>query len=101
MNNNYIQTKTKKKLNLNSKNNGHTERNCHYFQQTAIQLYSVPLFFFSNNEIDKSVVNLFCASRVAESKKIKMFENGRSYRPLFNCIACHYFFFKQRDRQKC
>ena len=70
------------------------------FLSTAIQLYSVPLFF-SNNEIDKSVGNLFCASRVAESKNQKIFENGRSYRPLFNCIACHYFFFKQRDRQKC
>ena len=71
------------------------------FLSTAIQLYSVPLLFFSNNEIDKSVANIFCASRVAESKKPKMFENGRYYRPLFNCIACYYFFFKQRDRQKC
>ena len=68
---------------------------------TAIQLYSVLLLFFSNNEIDKSVENLFCASRVAESKKLKIFENGRSYRPLFNCIAFYYFFFKQRDIQKC
>ena len=51
-------------------------------------------YFFSNNEIDESVGNLFCASRVAEFKKPKIFENGRSYRPLFNCIACHYFFFQ-------
>ena len=53
------------------------------------------------NEIDKSVGNIFCASRAAESKKPKIFKNGRSYRPLFNCIACPLFFFKQRDRGKC
>ena len=47
--------------------------------------------FFSNNEIDESVGNLFCASRAAESKKPKIFKNGRSYRPLFNCIACPLF----------
>ena len=51
--------------------------------------------------IEKGVGNIFCASRVAESKKLKIFKNGRSYRPLFNCIACPLFFFKQRDRGKC
>ena len=49
-------------------------------------------FFFSNNERDESDDNLFCASRAAESKKPKIFKNGRSYRPLFNCIAFHVFF---------
>ena len=57
--------------------------------------------FSSNNEIEESVGNLFCSFRVAESKKPKIFKNGRSYRPLFNCIASHLFFFKQRDRGKC
>ena len=57
--------------------------------------------FSSYNEIEESVGNLFCSFRVAESKKPKIFKNGRSYRPLFNCIASHLFFFKQRDRGKC
>ena len=35
-------------------------------------------FFLSNNEIDESVGNIFCASRAAESKKLKIFKNGRS-----------------------
>ena len=30
------------------------------------------------NEIDESVGNIFCASRAAESKKLKIFKNGRS-----------------------
>ena len=55
--------------------------------------------FSSYNEIEESVGNLFCSFRVAESKKPKIFKNGRSYRPLFNCIASHLFFFKQRDRE--
>ena len=43
----------------------------------AIQLYSFATLFLSNNEIDKSVGNIFCASRAAESKKPKIFKNGR------------------------
>ena len=35
-------------------------------------------FFLSNNEIDESDGNIFCASRAAESKKPKIFKNGRS-----------------------
>ena len=35
-------------------------------------------FFLSNNEIDESDGNIFCASRAAESKKPKIFQNGRS-----------------------
>ena len=57
--------------------------------------------FFSNNEIDESVGNLFCASRADESKKPKIFKNGRFYRLLFNCKVLPPFFFKQRDRRKC
>ena len=49
----------------------------------SIAKYCPP--FFSNNEIDESVGNLFCASRADEFKKPKIFKNGRSYRPLFNC----------------
>ena len=65
----------------------------------SIAKYCPP--FFSNNEIDESVGNLFCASRADESKKPKIFKNGRSYRPLFNCKVLPPFFFKQRDRRKC
>ena len=56
----------------------------------SIAKYCPP--FFSNNEIDESVGNLFCASRAAESKKPKIFKNGRSYRPLFNCKVLPPFF---------
>ena len=69
-----------------------------------IARYSIAKYyppFFSNNEIDESVGNLFCASRSDESKKPKIFKNGRSYRPLFNCKVLPPFFFKQRDRRKC
>ena len=65
---------------------------------SIVQLFP---YFSLNNEIEESVGNLFCAFRVAESKKPKIFKNGRSYRPLFNCIAFSLFFFKQRDREKC
>ena len=41
----------------------------------SIAKYCPP--FFSNNEIDESVGNLFCASRADESKKPKIFKNGR------------------------
>ena len=64
-------------------------------------IVSIAPYFSSNNEIEESVGNLFCAFRAAESKKTKIFKNGRSYRPLFNCIACPLFFFKQRDWGKC
>ena len=65
----------------------------------SIAKYCPP--FFSNNEIDESVGNLFCASRADESKKPKIFKNGRSQRPLFNCKVLPPFFLKQRDRRKC
>ena len=71
------------------------------FVSPAIQLQSIAPLYFSNNEIDESVENLFCASRADESKKPKIFKNGRSYRPLFNCKVLPPFFFKQRDRRKC
>ena len=70
-------------------------------KRPAIQLQSIAPLYFSNNEIDESVGNLFCASRADESKKPKIFKNGRSYRPLFNCKVLPPFFFKQRDRRKC
>ena len=56
--------------------------------------------FFSNNEIDESVGNLFCASRADESKKPKIFKNGRSYRPLFNCKAIAPCFFQTTRQTK-
>ena len=56
--------------------------------------------FSSNNEIEESVGNLFCAFRVAESKKPKIFKNGRSYRPLFNCIAIAPFFLQTTRQRK-
>ena len=34
--------------------------------------------FLSDNEIDEGDGNIFCASRAAESKKPKIFKNGRS-----------------------
>ena len=55
--------------------------------------------FFSNNEIDESVGNLFCASRTDRIQKT-VFKNGRSYRPLF-CKVFPPFFFEQRTRRKC
>ena len=57
--NNYIQTKTKKKLNLNSKNNGHTERNCHYFQHGGL--------FCSQSDADSEYRNRF---RIGANLKI-------------------------------
>ena len=56
----------------------------------SIAKYCPP--FFSNNEINESVENLFCASRADESKKPKIFKNERSYRPLFNCKVLPPFF---------
>ena len=50
MNNNLIQTKTKKKLNSNSKNNGHTERNCHYFQQYGSNTVQILIKYGSNTD---------------------------------------------------
>ena len=68
-----------------------------------IARYSIAKYcplFSSNNEIDESVGNLFCASRAAESKKPKIFKNGRSYRPLFNCIAIATFFLQTTRQTK-
>ena len=56
----------------------------------SIAKYCPP--FFSNNEINESVENLFCASRADESKKPKIFKNERSYRPLLNCKVLPPFF---------
>ena len=64
----------------------------------SIAKYCPP--FFSNNEIDESVENLFCASRTYESKKPKIFKNGRSYRPLFNCKVLPPFFFQTTRQTK-
>ena len=83
---------------MNPKNQKFLKRT---FLSLAIQLQSITPLFFSNNEIDESVGNLFCASRADESKKPKIFKNGRSYRSLFNCKVLPPFFFKQRDRRKC
>ena len=66
----------------------------------AIQLQSIAPLFFSNNEIDESVGNLFCASRADESEKPKIFKNGRSYRLLFNCKVLPHFFFQTTRQTK-
>ena len=64
----------------------------------SIAKYCPP--FFSNNEIDESVGKLFCASRADESKKPKIFKNGRFYRPLFNCKVLPPFFFQTTRQTK-
>ena len=58
----------------------------------SIAKYCPPLF--CKNEIDESVGNLFCASRADESKKPKIFKNGRSCRSLFNCKVLPPFIFQ-------
>ena len=83
---------------LNPKNQKFLKTDVPSARYSIVQLATL---FLSNNEIDESVGNIFCASRAAESKKPKIFKNGRSQLPLFNCIACHVISFKQRDRRKC
>ena len=83
---------------LNPKNQKFLKMDVPIDRYSIVQLFP---YFSLNNEIEKSVGNLFYAFRVAESKKPKIFKNGRSYRPLFNCIAFSLIFFKQRDREKC
>ena len=83
---------------LNPKNQKFLKMDVPIDRYSIVQLFP---YFSLNNEIEESVGNLFYAFRVAESKKPKIFKNGRSYRPLFNCIAFVLFFFKQRDREKC
>ena len=56
---------------MNPKNQKFLKRT---FLSPAIQLQSIAPLLFSNNEIDESVGNLFCASRADESKKPKIFK---------------------------
>ena len=82
---------------LNPKNQKFLKMDVPIARYSIVQLATC---FSSNNEIDESVGNLFCASRAAESKKPKIFKNGRSYRPLFNCKAIAPFFLQTTRQTK-